>query len=223
MTLLRSQEEKSFDQDDVAKNLELKNLLDCKSQKYGCIDIPKILGLKWSSVFKCSVSCTWTIGPSYKVLKSFIIIRSPFPFPLTFVFHDYPFITLIKLISHVHLFICVISLSRITGQFKKKVYKWMSEVYSCSTIRLQCFWEGKKKRYILKPQKFPVKERKIMHFLERKIFPSEILKNDILNCTYISVDSLPWEREYTRRNTGSLVLGLLGFDFLRVITCILVE
>lgn len=53
------------------------------------------------------------------------------------------------------------------------------------------FLRGKKKRYILKPQKFPVKESKIMHFLERKIFPSEILKNDILNCTYISVDSLP--------------------------------
>lgn len=44
------------------------------------------------------------------------------------------------------------------------------------------FSQGKEK---LKLQKFPVKAGKIMHFIERKIFATKILKNEIKSCIYV--------------------------------------
>lgn len=113
------------------------------------------------------------------------MIRFPFSF-LLFVFHCYPFMILIKLIfSDAFIALCGIFIKHDRRIQEKKVPKRISEVYWCSTARIQCFHRGKKK---LKLQKFPVKAGKIagkiMHFIERKIFATKILKNEIKSCIY---------------------------------------
>lgn len=146
MTLLKSQEEK--------RKVWISQMLqETSSQRiswivnatHWCIGIPEILGLKWSSALRCSLS----LYINYRlIIQATEVLHHYFSFLflyIYFLFCGFPFITLIKLISQVHLLTCVISLSSITGHDKKKVRKGMSEEYWYSMIRHQCFHKGKEK------------------------------------------------------------------------------
>lgn len=102
---------------------------------YWCIDSSEILRWNWGSEVHRHV-CMWDTGPCYKVLRSSILIRSPFSYLLYFVFHC--FVVSFFFLICIWWFMGCLSLS--SGWFTVKDWNYWNNIgeYCCLKL-VGCF------------------------------------------------------------------------------------